>query len=104
MMLCSRGGGAASTSSACSSSACSSSSSSSRKVANAKRVVRRVRIGRGKRRDEELSKTRFTRRENQDDGVRFRRGRRRRADALPARPGECEGREEPERDPSQSDK
>ena len=44
MMLCSRGGGAASTSSACSSSACSSSSSSSRKVANAKRVVRRVRI------------------------------------------------------------
>ena len=59
---------------------------------------------RGKRRDEELSKTRFTRRENQDDGVRFRRGRRRRADALPARPGESEGREEPERDPSQSDK
>ena len=45
MMLCSRGGGAASTSSACSSSSSSAcSSSSSRKVANAKRVVRRVRI------------------------------------------------------------
>ena len=51
-----------------------------------------------------LLKTRFTRRENQDDGVRFRRRRRRRADALPARPGESERREEPERDPSQSDK